>query len=45
MLRGGVDALDELVAIVARLRGVDGCPWDRAQTLESLRPYVLEEAY
>ncbi len=45
MLRGRVDSLDELVAIVARLRGEDGCPWDRAQTFESLRPYVLEEAY
>jgi MazG family protein len=40
-----VDALDELLAIVARLRGEGGCPWDRAQTLESLRPYVIEEAY
>jgi tetrapyrrole methylase family protein/MazG family protein len=31
--------------IVARLRAPDGCPWDRAQTHESLRRYVLEEAY
>lgn len=30
---------------MARLRGEGGCPWDRAQTLETLRPYVLEEAY
>lgn len=36
---------DELVGIVARLRGEDGCPWDRAQTPESMRPYVLEETY
>lgn len=28
-----------------RLLGPEGCPWDRAQTLESLRPYVVEEAY
>lgn len=28
-----------------RLRGPDGCPWDRDQSLESLRAYVLEEAY
>ncbi|MDI3256769.1 MAG: nucleoside triphosphate pyrophosphohydrolase [Kyrpidia sp.] len=34
-----------LVELVARLRGPDGCPWDRAQTHLSLRPYVLEEAY
>jgi len=40
-----VDSLDELVAVVARLRGEGGCPWDRAQTFETLRPYVLEEAY
>jgi len=34
-----------LVAIVERLRGPDGCPWDRRQTHRSLRPYLLEEAY
>ncbi len=31
--------------IVATLRAPDGCPWDREQTHESLRPYLLEEAY
>lgn len=31
--------------IVARLRAPDGCPWDREQTHQSLRRYVLEEAY
>jgi MazG family protein len=30
---------------MARLRGEGGCPWDREQTRESLKPYVLEEAY
>lgn len=35
----------ELVAIMARLRGPDGCPWDRKQTHATLRPYLLEEAY
>ena len=30
---------------MARLRGPDGCPWDREQSLASLRPYVLEETY
>lgn len=34
-----------LVAIMARLRGPNGCPWDREQTLRSLKPFVLEEAY
>ncbi len=32
-------------AIIARLRGPDGCPWDRVQTHASLKPYLLEEAY
>lgn len=36
---------DDLVRVMARLRGPDGCPWDRAQTPRSLRPYLLEEAY
>ena len=35
----------DLVALIARLRAPDGCPWDRAQTHVSLRPYVLEEAH
>ncbi len=38
-------AVERLAAIMARLRGPDGCPWDRDQTLASLRPYVLEETY
>lgn len=37
--------MSRLAAIVARLRAPDGCPWDRAQTPESLTPYILEEAY
>lgn len=37
--------LDPLVQVMARLRGPDGCPWDREQTHRSLRPYMLEEAY
>ena len=34
-----------LVEVMARLRSEDGCPWDREQTWNSLRRYVLEEAY
>src|SRR6187200_1419977 len=34
---------DRLVWIMHTLRGPDGCPWDREQTLASLRPFVLEE--
>jgi len=36
---------EELKTIMARLRGPDGCPWDREQTHLSLRPYLIEEAY
>jgi MazG family protein len=36
---------DELVQLMTRLRGPDGCPWDRKQTLASLKPFVIEEAY
>jgi tetrapyrrole methylase family protein/MazG family protein len=36
---------EELVDIVARLRGPDGCPWDREQTRESLKPFLIEEFY
>ncbi|MGH9199839.1 MAG: nucleoside triphosphate pyrophosphohydrolase [Vicinamibacterales bacterium] len=36
---------DELVQIMRRLRAPDGCPWDREQTIKSLRPFVLEETY
>lgn len=34
-----------LVALVDRLRGPDGCPWDREQTFDTLKPLLLEEAY
>src|SRR5262249_16227294 len=34
-----------LCEVAARLRAPDGCPWDRAQTLESIKPYTLEETY
>ena len=36
---------EDLVAVVRRLRGPGGCPWDREQTASSLRPCILEEAY
>ena len=38
-------SFDELVQIMHILQGPDGCPWDKAQTHESLRPYMLEETY
>ena len=36
---------DDLVRIMRTLRAPGGCPWDREQTLQSLRPFVLEETY
>jgi tetrapyrrole methylase family protein/MazG family protein len=39
------EALDALVALMRILRSPTGCPWDREQTLETLRPYLLEEAH
>jgi tetrapyrrole methylase family protein/MazG family protein len=39
------ERFDQVVAIMARLRGEGGCPWDRKQTRESLKPYLIEEAY
>ncbi len=35
----------ELLAIMAKLRSPSGCPWDREQTENTLKPYLLEEAY
>ncbi len=39
------DEFQRLIDIVARLRAPDGCPWDREQTIDSLKPFVLEETY
>jgi len=39
------ETFTRLVDIMARLRAPGGCPWDREQTHESLRPYLLEETY
>jgi MazG family protein len=35
----------QLVELMRRLRGPGGCPWDREQTFDSIKPYMLEEAY
>ena len=39
------ERFERAVAIMARLRGPDGCPWDREQTFDSIKPYTLEETY
>ena len=38
-------AFAQLCRVMAKLRAPGGCPWDQEQTLESLKPYLLEEAY
>jgi len=45
LLRESATALSNAVLIMARLRGDDGCPWDREQTHESLKVHLLEEAH
>lgn len=42
---GAASPLDELVRVVDRLLGPGGCPWDQAQTHETLKRHLLEEAY
>jgi tetrapyrrole methylase family protein/MazG family protein len=38
-------AFDQLISVMERLRGASGCPWDKEQTRESLKPFLIEEAY
>jgi MazG family protein len=40
-----MEKFDELVQIIKKLRAPNGCPWDREQTLDSLKPHLLEETY
>src|SRR5258708_3525530 len=44
-LKEAGDAFARFVQLIARLRAPGGCPWDREQTHESLKPMTLEEAY
>jgi MazG family protein len=39
------EKFERAVGIMARLRAPGGCPWDREQTFDSIKPYTLEEAY
>ncbi|MBO0911962.1 MAG: nucleoside triphosphate pyrophosphohydrolase [Acidobacteria bacterium] len=39
------ERFERAVSIMARLRGEGGCPWDREQTFDSIKPYTLEETY
>ena len=40
-----VESFDRMLGIVDRLRAPDGCPWDRKQTVETMAPHLIEEAY
>lgn len=42
---GNMASFEQFQEIIAHLRAPEGCPWDREQTHESLRPYLIEEAY
>jgi tetrapyrrole methylase family protein/MazG family protein len=42
---GEIEAFGRFCAVLDRLLGENGCPWDKAQTVESLRQYLLEESY
>lgn len=44
-LRTMSERFTKLVGLMATLRAVNGCPWDRKQTHDSLKPYLLEETY
>ena len=39
------EKFQNLVALMARLRAPGGCPWDREQTFDTIKPYTLEETY
>ena len=43
--RGGLDPFWDLVATARRLQAPGGCPWDRAQTVRSLTPHLIEETW
>lgn len=43
--RDGSQGFPQLVHVMRRLLAPDGCPWDREQTLDTLKPYLLEESY
>jgi len=39
------ERFERAVSIMSRLRGPGGCPWDREQTFDSIKPYTIEETY
>ena len=45
MSTGGGGSIDKLVEVMAQLRSDQGCPWDREQTHQTLKQFLLEESY
>ncbi len=45
LMSGTGERFERAVAIMERLRAPGGCPWDREQTFDSIKPYTLEETY
>ena len=45
MVQGPHPAFARLVEIMATLRSPNGCPWDKEQTPQTLKPYLVEETY
>jgi uncharacterized protein YabN with tetrapyrrole methylase and pyrophosphatase domain len=45
MAKSTGERFERAVSIMARLRALGGCPWDREQTFDSIKPYTLEETY
>ncbi|MBZ0158774.1 nucleoside triphosphate pyrophosphohydrolase [Candidatus Methylomirabilis sp.] len=45
MAEASGEQFEALVRIMERLRADDGCPWDREQTQQTLKPFLIEEAY
>lgn len=45
MAEASGEQFDALVQLMERLRGENGCPWDREQTRQTLKPFLIEEAY
>ena len=39
------EKIEKFLEVMRTLRGENGCPWDKEQTIQSLRPYIIEEAF
>ena len=44
-MNNAFDSFRKLIEVIDTLMGENGCPWDKVQTRESLKPYLVEETY